>query len=134
MLKIKKLSFVILILSFLILIKGCPIDIIPTYKDITVINNSDKIVAIFITNEDHITGNSCHYRDSLLPGSIRKYSDPASHMYLEIDTMKNYLYVMETRIIYSLPWDTVKKYNMYLKRTVFTKKSLDSTGWVLTYP
>ena len=40
----------------------------------------------------------------------------------------------DAKIVETIPFDTVFKYNMMLGSKIFTKKQLDSLDWTITYP
>ena len=40
----------------------------------------------------------------------------------------------DARIVETIPFDTIFKYNMMLGSKIFTKEQLDSLDWTITYP
>lgn len=40
----------------------------------------------------------------------------------------------DAKIVETIPFDTIFKYNMMLGSKIFTKKQLDSLDWTITYP
>jgi len=45
-----------------------------------------------------------------------------------------YIFIFDAKIIETVPWDTVKKNYMLLKRYDMTKAQLDSINWKINYP
>jgi hypothetical protein len=44
------------------------------------------------------------------------------------------IWIFDAQIIETLPWDTVKKNYMILKRYSLTEEQLDSANWIINYP
>ncbi len=44
------------------------------------------------------------------------------------------IFFIDSSVISTLSWDTVKKYNLHLKRVFLNGHDLDSMGWIVTYP
>jgi hypothetical protein len=44
------------------------------------------------------------------------------------------VFLFDSANIYSVSWDTVKKYNLFAKRVQVDSHDRDSLGWTITYP
>lgn len=44
------------------------------------------------------------------------------------------IFLIEKEIYDSTPWDTIRKYNMILKRYQFNKQEYSDMGGIITYP
>lgn len=44
------------------------------------------------------------------------------------------IFLFDEKVVQTVPWDTIRVNNMYLKRIDVTKQMLDSLDWILTYP
>ncbi|MCX6155721.1 MAG: hypothetical protein NT007_16330 [Candidatus Kapabacteria bacterium] len=123
---INYIVLILLLLSF----KGCPFGEPTGDSTLTIVNNSNKTLLFFIHIDSNIVIEKTNF--SLNPHSlIKQYS-------WWKETLNKYpiqrLFLFDKTVTDSVPWDTIKKYNMYLKRIDFDLKYLDSTNWTLTYP
>ena len=50
-----------------------------------------------------------------------------------LDLRISYVF-FDAKIVETIPFDTVFKYNMMLGSKIFTKEQLDSLDWTITYP
>ena len=44
------------------------------------------------------------------------------------------IYVFDANILNTIPWDTIRKYDMYLKRYDLSLQDLKNSNWTITYP
>jgi hypothetical protein len=47
---------------------------------------------------------------------------------------KMYIFIFDTNVLETTPWDTVKKNYIILKKYELTKAQLDSADWYINYP
>ena len=45
-----------------------------------------------------------------------------------------YVFIFDRHTIETVPWDTIRKYNMVLKQFGYTFEQYDSLNWTITYP
>jgi len=102
-------------------------------KYFDVINNSNK--AIYI-------GRSFSYPDTSLKnirdgnGPIDKSSSGARQTYKVSGFNRNptlQIFIFDSDVIENTPWDTVVKYNMFLKRYLFTEAELEKMNYEIIY-
>lgn len=44
------------------------------------------------------------------------------------------IYVFDANILNTVPWDTIREHNMYLKRYDLSLQDLKNSNWIITYP
>lgn len=122
-------------MTSLLSLSGCPQFGEPTGDStIIIINNSDKLIEFYFDTSIVIMSESLRNYPLLI---INPYSKRDIHAWWKQSfETANYrrLYLFDKAVVDSVPWDTIRYYNMYLKRIDFTIKSLDSLNWTLTYP
>ena len=126
-----------ILLSFVLSFTGCPQLGEPTGDaTLTVVNNSEKSIYYYFHIDSLIVDNiPYHFNDPsdfLKPHGTEKIHDWWLQSFKECSLQR--LFLFDKEVVVHVPWDTIKTYNMYLKRIDFTKKMLDSLNWILTYP
>ena len=134
---------VIVIVSLVLFVTGCW-----EYKNtpsnhqiIRICNNSDMDIYFRQGNcEGEIFDN---YNISATPQVYKIYAHECKNEYspsFEVDMeywckeLKLSYVFFDAKILETIPFDTVFKYNMMLGSKIFTKEQLDSLDWTITYP
>ena len=127
-----KIAFVIM-LTFLI---GCPGIGEPTGDStLEIVNNSDVPIDFLVNRTDTLPDYNPFDRESVTiikPKSSRKIHDWWKQFFESIYDM--HLFIFDVQVLDTVPWDTIRKYEMYFTRIDFTKAKLDSLNWTITYP
>ena len=107
----------------------------------TIKNNSSKAI-YFISNKDSAL-NLLSYPPGASPATYKcdanaKINDAQRSCYesniLLSSTHMLYIFIFDAQIIETVPWDTIKKNYIILKRYELTKDELDSAKWIINYP
>ena len=134
---------VIVIISLVLFVTGCW-----EYKNtpsnhqiIRICNHSDMDIYFRQGNcEGEIFDN---YNISATPQVYKIYAHECKNEYspsFEVDMeywckeLKLSYVFFDAKILETIPFDTVFKYNMMLGSKIFTKEQLDSLDWTITYP
>ncbi len=131
-----KNSFLISILIFLMIIfQGCPMDIVCD-STINVVNNSNKNLQFYFGDSLQIPVESlqCDLTVLIRSFSTRAFCNWWQKKFTEEGIRTMHLYLFDKAVVDIVPWDTIRVNNMYLKRIDFTRATLDSLHWTLTYP
>ena len=134
---------VIVIVSLVLFLTGCweyrntP----SNHQIIRICNNSDMDIYFRQGNcEGEIFDN---YNISATPQMYKIYAHECKNEYspsFEVDMeywckeLKLSYVFFDAKILETIPFDTVFKYNMMLGSKIFTKEQLDSLDWTITYP
>ncbi|GKI20953.1 hypothetical protein CE91St19_03550 [Odoribacter laneus] len=134
---------VIVIVSLVLFVTGCweyrntP----SNHQIIRICNNSDMDIYFRQGNcEGEIFDN---YNISATPQVYKIYAHECKNEYspsFEVDMeywckeLKLSYVFFDAKILETIPFDTVFKYNMMLGSKIFTKEQLDSLDWTITYP
>ena len=134
---------VIVIVSLVLFVTGCweyrntP----SNHQIIRICNNSDMDIYFRQGNcEGEIFDN---YNISATPQVYKIYAHECKNEYspsFEVDMeywckeLKISYVFFDAKILETIPFDTVFKYNMMLRSKIFTKEQLDSLDWTITYP
>ena len=134
---------VIVIVSLVLFVTGCweyrntP----SNHQIIRICNNSDMDIYFRQGNcEGEIFDN---YNISATPQVYKIYAHECKKEYspsFEVDMeywckeLKLSYVFFDAKILETIPFDTVFKYNMMLGSKIFTKEQLDSLDWTITYP
>ena len=134
---------VIVIVSLVLFVTGCweyrntP----SNHQIIRICNNSDMDIYFRQGNcEGEIFDN---YNISATPQVYKIYAHECKNEYspsFEVDMeywckeLKLSYVFFDAKILETIPFDTVFKYNMMLASKIFTKEQLDSLDWTITYP
>lgn len=134
---------VIVIVSLVLFVTGCweyrntP----SNHQIIRICNNSDMDIYFRQGNcEGEIFDN---YNISATPQVYKIYAHECKNEYspsFEVDMeywckeLKISYVFFDAKILETIPFDTVFKYNMMLGSKIFTKEQLDSLDWTITYP
>jgi hypothetical protein len=125
-----KITTIVFLLSF----SGCPIGEPTGDSTVTIINNSDKSIYFYFDSLNTLVSYNPFIDINIIlkPNSNFKHH---SFWFEKFETAYDiHLFLFDKEVIKSVPWDTIRTYNMYLKRIDFTKATLDSLNWTLTYP
>jgi len=119
---------------FLFSLTACPVD--PTGDStVTIVNNSDKLIDYYIDSSNELKViNPFEVPTVRL---LKPYSKLKLHnWWLEFFDREpvRHMYLFDRAVLDTVPWDTIRHHNMYLKRIRLTKQKLDSLNWTLTYP
>ena len=111
------------------------------HQIIRICNNSDMDIYFRQGNcEGEIFDN---YNISATPQVYKIYAHECKNEYspsFEVDMeywckeLKLSYVFFDAKILETIPFDTVFKYNMMLGSKIFTKEQLDSLDWTITYP
>ena len=134
---------VIIIISLVLFVTGCW-----EYKNtpsnhqiIRICNHSD--MDIYFSQGNCEGGIFDNYDISATPQMFKIYAYECKNEYspsFEIDMeywckeLKISYVFYDAKILETIPFDTVFKYNMMLGSKIFTKEQLDSLDWTITYP
>ena len=134
---------VIVIISLVLFVTGCweyrntP----SNHQIIRICNHSDMDIYFRQGNcEGEIFDN---YNISATPQVYKIYAHECKNEYspsFEVDMeywckeLKLSYVFFDAKILETIPFDTVFKYNMMLGSKIFTKEQLDSLDWTITYP
>ena len=134
---------VIVIVSLVLFVTGCweyrntP----SNHQIIRICNHSDMDIYFRQGNcEGEIFDN---YNISATPQMYKIYAHECKNEYspsFEVDMeywckeLKLSYVFFDAKIVETIPFDTVFKYNMMLGSKIFTKEQLDSLDWTITYP
>ncbi|WP_301911900.1 hypothetical protein [Odoribacter laneus] len=134
---------VIVIVSLVLFVTGCweyrntP----SNHQIIRICNHSDMDIYFRQGNcEGEIFDN---YNISATPQVYKIYAHECKNEYspsFEVDMeywckeLKLSYVFFDAKILETIPFDTVFKYNMMLGSKIFTKEQLDSLDWTITYP
>ena len=112
------------------------------HNKVTIINNSDK--DIYFSASSRYPDTLTLYPNPASAGDYYKVGRNATgkHLYrdcIEYDFKANpsgiiMYYIYDAQTLKTVPWDTVVKNYMILKRYDLTKQDLDSMQWTITYP
>jgi hypothetical protein len=58
--------------------------------------------------------------------------DKSQFMSEELDTID--LCILDAEVVETVPWDTIKKYDLVLKRYLLSESDLDAVDWIIDYP
>ena len=129
-----KNSLLISILIFLMVIfQGCPFGDEACDSTIYIENNSDKILYVCINDVKEITFVDVS-SSPLFPHSQKTSCDMWKKRFDKGRSITFHLFFFDKAVVDTVPWDTIRVHNMYLKRIDFTRATLDSLHWTLTYP
>lgn len=122
-------------LMCLLLFTGCPIGEPTGDSTVTIVNNSPKILRHYIDTFQIVRADDLKkYEFSI----IKPYSTIKKHEWwkesFETRSPIQRLFLFDQAVLDTVPWDTIRANNMYLKRIDFTLRTLDSLNWTLTYP
>ena len=134
---------VIIIISLVLFVTGCW-----EYKNtpsnhqiIRICNHSD--MDIYFSQGNCEGGIFDNYDISATPQMFKIYAHECKNEYspsFEVDMeywckeLKLSYVFFDAKILETIPFDTVFKYNMMLGSKIFTKEQLDSLDWTITYP
>ena len=134
---------VIIIISLVLFVTGCW-----EYKNtpsnhqiIRICNHSD--MDIYFSQGNCEGGIFDNYDISATPQMFKIYAHECKNEYspsFEVDMeywckeLKISYVFFDAKILETIPFDTVFKYNMMLGSKIFTKEQLDSLDWTITYP
>ena len=134
---------VIVIVSLVLFVTGCW-----EYKNtpsnhqiLRICNHSD--MDIYFSQGNCEGGIFDNYDISATPQMFKIYAYECKNEYspsFEIDMeywckeLKLSYVFFDAKILETIPFDTVFKYNMMLGSKIFTKEQLDSLDWTITYP
>ena len=134
---------VIVIVSLVLFVTGCW-----EYKNtpsnhqiLRICNHSD--MAIYFSQGNCEGGIFDNYDISATPQMFKIYAHECKNEYspsFEVDMeywckeLKISYVFFDAKILETIPFDTVFKYNMMLGSKIFTKEQLDSLDWTITYP
>ena len=134
---------VIVIVSLVLFVTGCweyrntP----SNHQIIRICNNSD--MDIYFSQGNCEGGIFDNYDISATPQMFKIYAYECKNEYspsFEVDMeywckeLKISYVFFDAKILETIPFDTVFKYNMMLGSKIFTKEQLDSLDWTITYP
>ena len=127
-----KIAFVIM-LTFLI---GCPGIGEPTGDStIEIVNNSSYTIDLYWDTTEILKNHDPFDEESIWvikPNGSKKMHDWWKQFFVSIYDM--HLFIFDVQVLDTVPWDTIRKYEMYFTRIDFTKAKLDSLNWTITYP
>ena len=134
---------VIIIISLVLFVTGCW-----EYKNtpsnhqiLRICNHSD--MDIYFSQGNCEGGIFDNYDISATPQMFKIYAYECKNEYspsFEVDMeywckeLKISYVFYDAKILETIPFDTVFKYNMMLGSKIFTKEQLDSLDWTITYP
>lgn len=143
--KMKTLLYSFLSISFLV--HSCVKDPVSSYYDyrLKLINNSNTTICSYY---------SFSYPDTSLQSGTPKNSIDANHQFAnkgetitfvrggvwentfkdQIPSGKLMIYVLDNTVFNTVPWDTIKKKYMILKRYTVTEQDLENMKWTINYP
>ena len=134
---------VIVIISLVLFLTGCweyrntP----SNHQIIRICNHSD--MDIYFSQGNCEGGIFDNYDISATPQMFKIYAYECKNEYspsFEVDMeywckeLKISYVFYDAKILETIPFDTVFKYNMMLGSKIFTKEQLDSLDWTITYP
>ena len=134
---------VIVIVSLVLFVTGCweyrntP----SNHQIIRICNHSD--MDIYFSQGNCEGGIFDNYDISATPQMFKIYAYECKNEYspsFEVDMeywckeLKISYVFFDAKILETIPFDTVFKYNMMLGSKIFTKEQLDSLDWTITYP
>jgi len=132
-----KNSLLISILIFLMVIfQGCWYGDPACYSSVYILNNSNKTLEFYFDSSSIISSDSIFkkYSKPIYPFSNKELCSWWKKIFGELGIIDEHLFLFDKAVVDSVPWDTIKVHNMYLKRIDFTRATLDSLHWTLTYP
>ena len=134
---------VIVIISLVLFVTGCweyrntP----SNHQILRICNHSD--MDIYFRQGDCEGGIFDNYNISLSPREFKIFAYECKNEYREsfeadmkywCKELKISYVFFDAKILETIPFDTVFKYNMMLGSKIFTKEQLDSLDWTITYP
>lgn len=103
-------------------------------KYFNLINNESKSVYYRVSNSHpniNLYGLEPSPTKAFIINSGKSYSIPIGGFALN-PVMQ--IFIFDEDVIKNNPWDSIVKYNMFLKRYQFTKSELESKNWEIIYP
>ncbi len=88
----------------------------------------------------YITYNDSEYyrlrANSVNDKTLRNFrpSNCFSYLFHREQAISIQIFFIDSSVISTLSWDTVKKYNLHLKHVMLNGRDLDSLGWKVSYP
>ena len=114
------------------------------HRFITVDNNSNKDLFLTVSSEypDTITyfGYQFTVNNIMIKNSISRYEvfEKGNCMEKVIGIENEYgvlmFFIFDNEIVKTVPWETIVKNKMYLKKYIMTVDSLQAKDWTITYP
>ncbi len=105
-------------------------------------NNSDSDI-YFIWDGDTAV-NRLNYPPGLAPGTYKCKSNSKIICALHNSCFESHLnssslhllsiFIFDAKVIETIPWDTIKKNFLILRKYSLTKAQLDSANWIINYP
>ena len=131
--KIPSKIALVMLLTFLI---GCPGIGEPTGDStIEIVNNSSYKIDYYFDSTEILKNYKPFDKNSvrvIKPNSNRKIH---TWWLLGFDIVDEiHLFIFDVQVLDTVPWDTIRKHEMYLTRIDLTKEKLDSLNWTITYP
>ena len=135
---------IIVIVSLVLFLTACRLEYRNTssnHQVIRICNNSD--MDIYFRQGNCEGGIFDSYDISATPQMYKIYAYECKNEYspsFEVDMeywcseLKISYVFFDAKIVETIPFDTVFKYNMMLGSKIFTKEQLDSLDWTITYP
>lgn len=91
----------------------------------------------YIKGMDTITYNNCSSRivsDTTIPLYIRTFRAWEKYINDQCTDQKVRIFIFSDSVMNYVPWDTIKKRNLFLKRYDLSLDSIKRMDWVITYP
>lgn len=142
-----KRIFLILCCSIILMAGQCNKETANCHRYITIANNSDYELDMSFSGEypDSLssTGFGTRYPSYNLPippYTTGRYEILGAGSCLEtrIGYINEYgifmFFLFDSQVLKTMPWDTIVKYRMYLKKYDMTVADLNNSNWTITYP
>jgi hypothetical protein len=130
----KKSFLISILILFMVIFQGCPWDY-ACDSTIHMVNKSNKTLQFYFDTSLIIQSETLRNSPNsvILPFSARDACDWWIKMFKnEISIC--HLFLFDKAVVDSVPWDTIRVHNMYVKHFDFNRATLDSLNWNLTYP
>ena len=135
---------IIVIVSLVLFLTACRLEYRNTssnHQIIRICNNSDMDIYFRQGNCEGGIFDSYDIRVSPIDNKIFAYEckneySPSFEVDMEYwcSELKISYVFFDAKIVETIPFDTIFKYNMMLGSKIFTKEQLDSLDWTITYP
>jgi hypothetical protein len=147
----KKLKFILIILVVSAISKSCSIDVLD--DKLIIQNNTNDTIVYYYDIDSMMPLFPARYIDSFLyvdgkrtkieantvihPYELKHVRWPGNWDYFFSNTHQRnvnlYLFIFSKSTLANVPWDTIRKKNLYLKKYKFSKKDLDELAWIIKF-
>ena len=125
---LKKIIFIVLGLSLF----ACCSEIFPA-RDFNIINNSSKTIYYGLSySQTDFSLKSIDFVPGANGSTSHKIKSNGNNL-ARVGSSIMQVYIFDSDVIENNSWDTIVKYNKFLKRYQFTQNDLQKTNWELIY-